>query len=227
MFPYELSSINQSQCNWAFDVFHQFYSIGNPFPCPDSHNLDEMRRSFSQLKKQLDQHIYKSLSRGRFLQRATTASAICLIGTVVGVVVSAVVISTHALAAVVGLVATPLCPIYVPTHPKKKQLAHMAQLHSASRGSYFHNKDLDTIDSLVAWLYNAVEGHRQLILIILERDGDIYPIHEVVKQLRNNHKEFFDQLKELEDHIYLCFNAVNKYRAKLLDQIHLPQSSNS
>ncbi|XVF57676.1 hypothetical protein PTKIN_Ptkin07bG0001200 [Pterospermum kingtungense] len=227
VFPHELSSINQSQCDWAFDVFLQFYGIDNPFPRPDSHNFNEIRRSFSQLKEQLDQHLHKSLSRGRFLHRATTGSAICLIGTVVGVVVSAVIVSTHALAAVVGLFATSLWPVYVPSHLKKKQLAHMAQLQAASRGSYFHNQDLDTIDSLVSWLYNAVEGHRELMRLILERDRDIYPIHQVVKQLRNNHNEFFDQLKELEDHIYLCFNAVNKFRAKLLEQLHLPQSSNS
>ncbi|XWS43936.1 hypothetical protein CRYUN_Cryun15aG0001100 [Craigia yunnanensis] len=221
VFPYDLSSINQSQCNWAFDVFLQFDSLDNPFPCPDSHNFNEMRRSFSQLKEQLDHRLHKSLSRVRFLHRATTGSAICLIGTVVGVVVSAVVISTHALAAIVGLVATPLCPFYVPSHLKKKQLAHMAQLDAAAKGSYVHNKDLDTIDRLVAWLYTAVEGDRQLIRFGLERGRDIYPIHEVVKHLRNNHNNFFDQLKELEEHICLCFNAVNKFRAKLLNQIHL------
>ncbi|XVF13820.1 hypothetical protein REPUB_Repub09cG0001200 [Reevesia pubescens] len=227
VFPYDLNSINQSQCNWAFDVFLHFDSLDNPFPSPDTHNFNQMRRSFSQLKEQLDHRLHKSRSRVRFLHRATTGSAICLIGTVVGVVVSAVVISTHALAAIVGLVATPLCPVYVPTHPKKKQLAHMAQLDAAAKGAYVHNNDLDTIDRLVAWLYTAIEGDRQLIRFGLERGRDIYPIHEVVKHLRNNHDNFFDQLEELEEHICLCFKAVNKFRANLLDQIHLHQSSNS
>ncbi|XP_022774183.1 UPF0496 protein At3g19330 [Durio zibethinus] len=227
LFPYDLNSITQSQCNWAFDIFLQFDSLDNPFPCPDSHNFNEMRRSFSQLKEQLDHRLLKSRSRVHFLHRATTNSAICLIGTVVGVVVSAVVISTHALGAIVGLVATPLCPVYVPSDLKKKQLVHMAQLDAAAQGTYVHNNDLDTIDRLIALLYTAVEGDRQLIRFGLERDRDIYPIHEVVKHLRNSHSNFFDQLKELEEHICLCFNAVNKFRAKLLNQIHLHQSSNS
>ncbi|XVF16092.1 hypothetical protein REPUB_Repub10bG0001600 [Reevesia pubescens] len=227
LFPDDLHSITESQCNWAFDVFLQFDALDNPFPCPDSHNVNEMRRSFSQLKEQLDHRLHKSLSRVRFQSRVTTGSAICLIGTVVGVVVSAVVISTHGLAAIVGLVATPLCPFYVPTHLKKKQLAHMAQLDAAAQGTFFHINDLDTIDRLVAWLYTAVEDDRQLIRFGLERGRDICPIHQVVKHLRNNHNFFFDQLKELEEHICLCFNAVNKSRAKLLDQIHLHHSSNS
>ncbi|XWS30582.1 hypothetical protein CRYUN_Cryun24cG0131300 [Craigia yunnanensis] len=226
-FPYDLNSITQSQCNWAFDLFHQFNRLDNPFPCRDSHNFNEMRGSFSQLKEQLDHRRHKSRSRVHFLHRATTGSAICLIGTVVGVVVSAVVISTHALGAIVDLLATPLCPVCVPSDLKKKQLAHMAQLDAAAEGTFYHNKYLDTIDSLVAWLYTAVEGDRQLIRFGMEPDKDIYRIHEVVKHLRNNQNSFFDQLKELEQHICLCFDAVNECRAKLLNQIHLHQSSNS
>ncbi|MBA0779479.1 hypothetical protein Gotri_003729 [Gossypium trilobum] len=227
VFPYDLSSINLSQCNLAFDIFLQFDSLDNPFPSPESHNFNEMRRSFSLLKEQLDQRLHKSRSRGRFLHRATTRSAICLIGTVVAVAVTAVVISTHALGGIVGLIATPLCPIYIPSHLKKKQLARTAQLDAASSGTFFHIKDLDTIVCLVDWLHASVENDRDLVRFGLERGRDIYPIYEVVKHLRNNHNKFFDQLKELEEHICLCFNAVNKFRAKLLNQIHLHQSTDS
>ncbi|OMO99279.1 hypothetical protein COLO4_13389 [Corchorus olitorius] len=227
VFPYDLNSINQSQCNWAFDVFLQFDSLDNPFPSPDSNKFNEMRRSFSQLQEQLDHRLLKSRSRVSLMQRATNGSALCLVGTVVGVVVSAVVISTHALAAIVGLVATPLCPVYGPSDLKRKQLANMAQLDAAAKGTFIHNKDLDTIDRLVALLYIAVEGDKQLIRFGLERGREIYPIHEVVKHLRSNHDNFLQYLKELEDQICLCFNAVNKFRAKLLNEIHLHQPSNS
>ncbi|PPD80867.1 hypothetical protein GOBAR_DD22218 [Gossypium barbadense] len=187
--PYDLSSINLSQCNLAFDIFLQFDSLDNPFPSPESHNFNEMRRSFSLLKEQLDQRLHKSRSR--------------------------------------GLIATPLCPIYIPSHLKKKQLARTAQLDAASSGTFFHIKDLDTIVCLVDWLHASVENDRDLVRFGLERGRDIYPIYEVVKHLRNNHNKFFDQLKELEEHICLCFNVVNKFRAKLLNQIHLHQSTDS
>ncbi|RVW51002.1 UPF0496 protein [Vitis vinifera] len=58
--PLDSDSLTQSQCNQAFDVFLQFDSLDNPFPCPDSHNFRDMRRCFSQLKEQLDGHIRKS-----------------------------------------------------------------------------------------------------------------------------------------------------------------------
>ncbi|MBA0599395.1 UPF0496 protein At3g19330 [Gossypium raimondii] len=201
VFPYDLSSINLSQCNLAFDIFLQFDSLDNPFPSPESHNFNEMRRSFSLLKEQLDQRLHKSRSGGRFLHRAVGG--------------------------IVGLIATPLCPIYIPSHLKKKQLARTAQLDAASSGTFFHIKDLDTIVCLVDWLHASVENDRDLVRFGLERGRDIYPIYEVVKHLRNNHNKFFDQLKELEEHICLCFNAVNKFRAKLLNQIHLHQSTDS
>lgn len=226
-FPYDLSSINLSQCNRAFDIFDQFDRLDNPFPSPESRNFNQMRHSLSLLKEQLDQRLHKSRSRGRFLHRATTRSAICLTGTVVAVAVTAVVISTHALGGIVGLISTPLCPIYMPSHLKKKQLARTAQLDAASSGTFFHIKDLDTIVCLVDWLHASVQNDRELVRFGLERGRDIYPIYEVVKHLRNNHNKFFDQLKELEEHICLCFNAVSKFRAKLLGQIHLRQSTDS
>lgn len=227
LFPYDLSSIGQSQCNWAFDIFLQFDSFDSPFPCPDSQDIKEMHRSFSQLQEQLDRRLHKSRSRVHFLNRATTGSAVCLIGTAVGVVVSAVVISTHALSAMVGLVATPLCTVYGPSDFKKKHLARKDQLDAVARGTCVLNNHLDTIDRLVARLYTAVESDRQLIRFGLERGRDIYPIHEVVKHLRINHTDFFDKLNDLEEHICICFTAVNKSRDDLLNQIRLHQSSNS
>ena len=64
----------------------------------------------------------------------------------------------------------------------------MVQLDAAAMGTYCHNKDLDTVDRLIT-------SYLQLI-------------NEVTKHLRNNLNNFFDQLKELEEHICLRFNAV-------------------
>ncbi|KAE8692007.1 Kinase superfamily protein [Hibiscus syriacus] len=227
-FPSDLSSIRLSHCNSALGVFVRFDSLDNPFPSPDSHNFNEIHRGFCQLNEQLDHHRNKYLSRLRLLNSATTGSAICLIGSVIGVVISAVVISTHALAAIVGLVATPFCPCGVPSSLKKKQLAHMAQLYGATgSGTFFHINYLESIVCLVDLLHSAVKDDRNLIRIALKSGADIYPVYEVVKYLRNNHNKFFGKLKELEDHIYFCLDAVNKSRANLLDQIQLHQSSNS
>ncbi|GLU06087.1 hypothetical protein SLE2022_231500 [Rubroshorea leprosula] len=222
--PDDTDSFTQSQCNRAFDIFLQFDGLDNPFPCPGSDNFIEMRRCFSQLKQQLERRLNKSRSRVRLLHRSTAASAVCLIGTVIAVAITTAFVATHALAAIV---ATPFCTACVPCGLKKKELARMAQLDAAAMGVFVLNHHLRTVDSLVVSLYNAVESDKDLIRLGLESGRDRYLFHGVVKQLHKSRLSFTEQLKDLEEHIFLCFNAVNKARSFLLRAIHLPDSSNS
>uniref|UniRef100_A0A5B7AGU9 Uncharacterized protein n=1 Tax=Davidia involucrata TaxID=16924 RepID=A0A5B7AGU9_DAVIN len=214
---FDSNSLSQSQCDRAFEIFLQFDHLNNPFTCPDSHNFDDMRHCFSQLKQQLDHFLYKSRSRVRLLRHATTGSAICLIGTVVGGVITAVAIASHALAA---LVVCPFLPSLLPSKITRKEQAHLSQLDAAARGTCALRNDLDTIDRLVARLHTAVEGDKLLIRLGLERGRDRHPIQEVVKQLRKNHPNFVRLLVDLEEHICLCFNGINKTRSFLLQEIH-------
>ncbi|KAJ9673163.1 hypothetical protein PVL29_023026 [Vitis rotundifolia] len=193
--PLDSDSLTQSQCNQAFDVFLQFDSLDNPFPCPDSHNFHDMRRCFSQLKEQLHGHIRKSRSK----------------------------IATHTLVALIS----PLFTAFLPPKLSKKELAHGAQLDAAARGTYVLCHDLDTIDSLVAWLHTAVDGDKRLIRLGLGGGRDKHTIQEVAKHLRKNHRNFLHQLKDLEEHICLCFTTVNRARSLLLREIDLRHSSNS
>ncbi|CAK9180807.1 unnamed protein product [Ilex paraguariensis] len=222
--PSDSESMTQSQCDRAFDVFLQFDCLDNPFPPPDSHNFNDMRSCFSELKQQLNRHLSKSHSRVRILHRGTTGSAICLIGTAVGVVISAIAIASHAL---VALVAVPLLPTLLPSKMTKKELAHLSQLEAAARGTYVLHNDLDTIDRLVARLHTAVEGDKLLIRLGLERGRDKHPIQEVVKQLCRNHDSFFHQLMDLEEHLCLCFTAINRARSLLLQEIRLHETQSS
>ncbi|XP_059668683.1 UPF0496 protein At3g19330 [Cornus florida] len=214
-------TLTQSQCDCAFDIFLQFDRLDNPFSCSDSFNFNDMRCCFSQLKQQLDHRLSKSRSRVRLLRHATTSSAICLIGTVVGVAISAAVIAAHAL---VTLVACPFFSSFLPCKITKKEMAHLAQLEAAAKGTYVLHNDLDTIDRLVVRLYTAVEGDKLLIRLGLERGRDRQPIQEVVKQLHKNHENFLRQLIDLEEHICLCFAAINRARSLLLQEIHLHQT---
>ncbi|KAL6998005.1 hypothetical protein U1Q18_008129 [Sarracenia purpurea var. burkii] len=211
----------QSQCDWAFDIFLQFDRLDNPFPCPDSHNFHEMHNCFTELNQQLHRRLCKSRSRVHLLRRATTCSAMCLIGTVVGVSISAVAIASHGM---IALVAGPLLPALLPSKITKKEMAHLAQLDAASRGTYVLHNDLATIDRLVERLYTAVEGDKFLIRLGLERGRERHPIHEITKQLQKNHHHFLSQLTDLEEHICLCFGAINRARSLLLEEIHLNKS---
>ncbi|KAG5553230.1 hypothetical protein RHGRI_011180 [Rhododendron griersonianum] len=217
------NSLTQSQCDWAFDIFLKFDRLDNPFPCPDSHNFRDMRHCFSHLNDQLHRRLCKSRSRVRLLRRATTCSTVCLIGTAVGVCITAVAIASHAL---IALVAGSLLHAVLPSKITKKEMVHMAQLDAVAKGTYVLHNDLDTIDRLVERLYTAVEGDKFLIRLGLERGNDRHPIHEISKQLQKNHLNFLSQLMDLEEHICLCFAAINRARSLLLEGIHLHKSHN-
>ncbi|XP_021895655.1 UPF0496 protein At3g19330 isoform X2 [Carica papaya] len=120
--------------------------------------------------------------------------------------------------------AGPLCSAYLPRAFKKKELAHISQLDAAAKGTYVLNNDLDTIDRLVNILYSEIEGDKGLIRLGLERGDDKYAIQEIVKRFRKSHVSFIHQLKDLEEHICLCFNTVNRARSLLLQEVSLHRS---
>ncbi|KAG6437211.1 hypothetical protein SASPL_102122 [Salvia splendens] len=114
---------------------------------PDSQSFTNTRQRLTQLREELDHHLKKSQSRLHLIRRCSRGSAICLIAAIVGVVMSAVAIATHAL---VALVACPICHAILLSNMTKKENIHLAQLDVAAKGAYVLRNDLDTIDRLVA-----------------------------------------------------------------------------
>ncbi|KAG1363316.1 putative UPF0496 protein [Cocos nucifera] len=215
--------LTPTQCDWVFDIFLEFDRLNNPFPAPST-GFQVMRRCFSELRKQLEYHLHKARRRHRLLHRATRGAAICLIGAATGAAVVALVIATHALAALVAGPAICLPPADLLAGPRRRAREHMAQLDAAARGTYVLNNDLDTIERLVARLHETVESDKKLVRLGLERGrGMRHPIEEVLRQLRKNHPSFLHQLDDLDEHICLFFAAVNRARSLLLWQIHQHQ----
>ncbi|XP_038971958.1 UPF0496 protein At3g19330-like [Phoenix dactylifera] len=212
--------LTPAQCDWAFDTFFEFDRLDNPFPAPST-GFQGMRRCFSELRQQLESHLRKARRRRRLLRRATRGAAACLIGAAAGAAVAALVIATHALAALVAGPAVCLLPGDLLAGPRRRAREHMAQLDAAARGTYVLNNDLDTIERLVARLHETVESDKKLVRLGLERGrGMRHPIEEVLRQLHKNHPCFLHQLEDLDEHICLFFAAVNRARSLLLRQIH-------
>ncbi|KAL3722901.1 hypothetical protein ACJRO7_035142 [Eucalyptus globulus] len=214
--PLDADSCSQSQCNTVHEVFVQFDCLDNPFDSVGSSDFSEMCSGFSELKQQLHRRLLKSKSRVKFVRCAIAGSALCLIGTAVAAVASAIGVTAHAL---IAFVSAPCLMVYLPRDKfSKKELANAAQLDAAARGCVLSH-DLDTIDRLVNRLHSAVEHDRQSIQFGLERGKDKNLILGVVQELRKDHAKFLDGLKELEDRICLCFNMVNRARKLLLEEI--------
>ncbi|TXG54966.1 hypothetical protein EZV62_020222 [Acer yangbiense] len=218
--PLDNHSITQSQRNTAFEVLLQFDNVDNPFPCSNTHNFQIIRGSFSEL----DCNLRKSRSRVHLFRHATSGAALCVIGTAVAVTIAAAAVATHAL---IAIVAAPFSTAFLPRVLTKKQHAHVEQLDAAAIGTFVLNNELETIDRLVAGLYTDIEADKQLVKLALERVEDTYCINEVLNRLRKNQQKFTDKLKDLDEHICLCFNSVNKMRSLLLQKIDLHRTSNS
>ncbi|KAL7096535.1 hypothetical protein ACP275_10G085500 [Erythranthe tilingii] len=113
-----------------------------------------------------------------------------------------------------------LCFVAGPTWARsKRDRARKAQLEAAAKGVYVIRNDVDTIDRLVARLHAGVENDRLLVRMGVERGVDRYPIEEILKQLRRNRAGFLKQLVDLEEHLFLCFAAVNRSRSILLQEM--------
>lgn len=138
-----------------------------------------------------------------------------------GVIIAALAVATHTL---VTIIAVPSCIAYFSRSLTKKERADVVQLDAARKGAYVLKKYLDTIDRLVARLCTAIEGDKQLVRLGLGGGKDKHSIQEVVKQLRKNQLNFSNQLKDLEEHICLCFKTVNWARSLLLQKINLHQT---
>nr|GMC75224.1 UPF0496 protein At3g19330-like [Ipomoea batatas]GMD86772.1 UPF0496 protein At3g19330-like [Ipomoea batatas] len=219
-------SLSPDQCDSAFKVFLQFDKLDNPFPGIDSDSsFNDMHACYFQLKEQLDLRIEHSHSKVHLLRHATKGSAICLLVAAVGVVTCAILIATPAL---IVLVATPAaCPPCLPLKITKKESAHLVQLDDASRETFVLDNHLETLDCLVDPLHNSVEGFKRDVRFVLERSKDSYSIQEVLKQLRRKNHKFLDQLTRLEEHLCLCFAAINRARSILLNYLLIHQLHSS
>ncbi|KAK9135434.1 hypothetical protein Syun_014764 [Stephania yunnanensis] len=193
--------LSPPQCDALLELFGRFLAHPNPFPSPTDANatfLFHTRRSFSELRLQLD----RRLRRAQSLSRFPGSAALC--------VCTAVRRPAH---------------LMLPSRVVKRQLQHIAQLDAAAVGAYVVNIELDTINCLVEKLYDAVESDRFLMNFGVERGGrdNRYPIQEVVKQLRKNRASLEKQMGDLEVHVCICLASVNRARSRLLEEIHRQQ----
>ncbi|XP_038987314.1 UPF0496 protein At3g19330-like [Phoenix dactylifera] len=220
------SFLTPVQCDLAFDTFLEFDRPDNPFPAPSA-GFQGMRRCFPELRQQLESRLRKARRRHRLLRHGTRGAAACLIGAATGAAVAGLALATHALAAMAAAAAAVCLPTGDLLAGRRRQAReHMAQLDAAARGTYVLDKDLDTIERLVARLHETVESDKKLVRLVLERGrGQRHPIEGVVRQLRINHPSFLYQLRDLDEHICLFFLAVNRARSLLLQQIHRQHST--
>ncbi|KAJ8574204.1 hypothetical protein K7X08_026009 [Anisodus acutangulus] len=215
--PLDSDSLSQAQYDLAFDIFLQFHSLVNHhFPCRDTYNFNNMLDCSLQLKNQIELRLHKSRSKVKLLRCVTRGSAVCLIAATVGVVISAVIIATHGLAALVSISISPAC--LLPSNMEKKE-AVLVQLDFATKGIFFLHNHLNTVKSLVDRLHYVMESYNGTIRFGIESGRDRYHMQEALKQLRRKHSASLEELVSVEEHLYVCFTAINMARDHLLNYL--------
>lgn len=213
--------LSPSQCEWAVQVFQEFYAKENPFSGAAGFIFTEMRRCLDALADELRACLRRARRRARLLPGGAACSAACLIGSALAITLG-VLLATHALPAMgTALVGFLRCPADPLAGKKRRLREQIAQLEDAGKGVFVLNNHLDTVDRLVRRLYEAVEDDRVLVQNGLAvGGGDRRFIEALVRQLQRTRAELLKKLRELEDHVSLCFSAINSARNLLFEHIN-------
>ncbi|CAH9095100.1 unnamed protein product [Cuscuta europaea] len=92
------------------------------------------------------------------------------------------------------------------------------QLDAAAKGVYVLINDFGTMSRLVGRVYDETEHNRAIAGLCARKKNDEM-VKEVVRDLAAHEAGFSDHLKELEQHIYLCFLNIIRSRRMVLQQI--------
>ncbi|XP_074556228.1 putative UPF0496 protein 2 [Curcuma longa] len=116
-----------------------------------------------------------------------------------------------------------------------------AQVAAAARGAFALERDMDTLGSMVRRVRAEIDHARQVIGMLLvaaageEEEDQEWPsgaervvvmAEEVVRELGAREGGLMQQLRELEEYVFLCFLNINRTRRMVLHHIqlrHTPQ----
>ncbi|KAM7517298.1 hypothetical protein LguiA_006881 [Lonicera macranthoides] len=93
------------------------------------------------------------------------------------------------------------------------------QLDVAARGIYILINDFDTMSRLVRRLNDEIEHIKAIADICVRNERGDEVLKEVVREIGIHENGFLEHLKELEEHIYLCFLTINRSRRLVLQEI--------
>ncbi|VFQ63191.1 unnamed protein product [Cuscuta campestris] len=155
-----------------------------------------------------------------FLKKALGVSLV--VGYAAFALASAALIAVHC--AVVGLALASLSLFggvskkAMASRNKNKRTRAYAQLDAAAKGVYVLVNDFDTMSRLVGRLYDETEHNRAIAELCGRKQNDEM-LREVVRGFAAHEGWFLEQLKELEQHIYLCFLNIIRSRRMVAQEI--------
>ncbi|XP_023538283.1 UPF0496 protein At1g20180 [Cucurbita pepo subsp. pepo] len=139
----------------------------------------------------------------------------CFVISNTAVLVALLVLALHSL---VGIVAMPGLIVCFVGSLKKKRRDHkgiLRQMEIAARATYITMNDLDTLSRMAVRLDGEVE-HLRAVAGMWMRSGGM---REILKEFVEEDDAIVEQLKELQQHIYLCCVTINRSRRLVMNEI--------
>lgn len=93
------------------------------------------------------------------------------------------------------------------------------QLDVAAKGVFILMNDFDTMSRMVKHLENEVEHWKEVADMCLKNGKCEKVLKKVLREFSDQESGFLDQLEELEEHVYLCFLTVNRFRQMVIQEI--------
>ncbi|KAA8537486.1 hypothetical protein F0562_027094 [Nyssa sinensis] len=217
-----------------FKELSSFASLKNPFSVINAQEFHDIHDSHGFLLQRLTSKRRKVKRRAKFTRFCKKIG----LGFVISYSALAIALLVLALHSVVGIVAAPgliaSCLFSVKRGRKlakrglkTRKLERLgAQLEVAAKGVYILINDFDTMSRLVRRLHDEIE-HRRELADMCVRNGKSGVLKEVVGEFQIHESCFLEQLKELEDRIYLSLLTINKSRMLVIQEITVLQAASN
>ncbi|KAF5199968.1 hypothetical protein FRX31_010445 [Thalictrum thalictroides] len=224
-----LGEFSEDQCKVIYNELASFVKLDNPIPLGNSNNRlnfnlvqDRYRLMLLELTTKYRQ-VKKRAKVIRIFKRASGISLIIACGTI------SIVTLVLALHSLVGIVAAPAL-VTVPFIFLKKKIKSAqrqakacslssfgAQLDAAAKGVFILKRDFDTLSRLLMWLHDEIE-YRKSRAGLCVKYQEKWRLKEVVKEFQSHESSFMEKIEELEDHVYLCFLNINRFRRLVIQE---------
>ncbi|GAB2300408.1 hypothetical protein Dimus_034451 [Dionaea muscipula] len=195
-----------------------FASLANPLSIVISRNkLSSIHNRLACLLHQLISRHRRLKRRLKFIKLCKRAAGITLVISYSTLVIVVLVLGIHS---IIGLALLSCLGIPRITSMPGNSLKRLSlQLDLAAKGVYILTNDLNTMWRLTVKLHDDVE-HTKVLADICVRNGQCQQVlKEAMRELNTRENAFLEQLKELEDHVYLCFVTINKSRRLVMEEI--------
>ncbi|KAF5747195.1 hypothetical protein HS088_TW06G01376 [Tripterygium wilfordii] len=186
------------------------------------------------------QLLHRLTSKEKKMRRRVKLNRICkkiggfsLIFADIALLIALIVLSLHS---IIGIVAAPgliACYLSSLKSVKNKVVCDQrsktsllecfaAQLDMAAKGIFILINDFDTMSRLARRLHDEIEHCRDVAdLCVKNGKGEI--LKEVVREFQIHQSCFLEQSQELEEHVYLCFNTINRSRRLVIQEVMVAQ----